>query len=74
MDKFNFYRNWRIYVLMAVFAAAALLIVGDYESTEGTVIAKCAGIGLAWLFRSLIVYWQARGKIDDLMELAREED
>lgn len=74
MDKFNIYRNWRIYVLMAVFAAACLLIVGDYESTEGTVIAKCAGIGLAWLFRSLIVYWQGRGKIDDLMELAREED
>lgn len=74
MDKFNFYRNWRIYVLMAVFSAAALLIVGDYESTEGTVIAKCAGIGLAWLFRSLIVYWQGRGKIDELMELAREED
>ena len=74
MDKFNIYRNWRIYVLMAVFAAAALLIVSDYESTEGTVIAKCAGIGLAWLFRSLIVYWQGRGKIDELMELAREED
>lgn len=59
---------------MAVFSLAALLMLGDYESTEGTVIAKCAGIGLAWLFRSLIVYWQGRGKIDELMELAREED
>lgn len=61
-------------MLMAVFSFAALLMLGENNSTEATVIAKCTGIALAWVFRSLVIYWQGKGKIDDLMSLAREED
>lgn len=75
MDRYRrLYKNWRVYVLMAVFSLAALLMLGENNSTEVTVIAKCTGIALAWIFRSLVIYWQGRGEIDDLMELAREED
>ena len=74
MNKFfKAYLNWRANVLAIMAMIAFLLIVSENESLLLFVLDKIAGFILGYLTFRLGKYWNSKGKIDELMELAEEE-
>lgn len=73
MDKyFKIYRNWRVHVLTLLCMVAALFILGDCDDMGYLLLTKGIGFALAYIIYRLGKYWNAKGKIDDLMALAEE--
>lgn len=70
---FTIYRNWRVLVLCAIAMFAAIFIFGDTEDIGYLLLTKVIGFVLAYLCYRLGKYWNSKGKISELMELANEE-
>ena len=74
MDKyFKIYRNWRVHVLTLLCMVAALFILGDCDDMGYLLFTKVIGFSLAYIIYRLGKYWDAKGKINELTELAEEE-
>ena len=80
MEKYwKIYTNWRVWVLTLLGMVAALLILSE-DSEDANILlfllVKAVGFGLAYIIYRLGKYWNAKGKINELMalaELAEEE-
>lgn len=71
------FKNWRVLVLTALGALDALLLLS--EASDGTgmaafLLVKAAGFSIAYGIYRLGKYWDSKGKINELMALADEED
>lgn len=74
MNKFfKVYLNWRVNVLTILTMIVTILIASENESLLLFVLDKIAGFVLGYLTFRLGKYWHSKGKIDELMELAKEE-
>lgn len=74
MNKyFKAYLNWRVNVLSILAIVVTLLIVADSEDLLVLFLTKIAGLSLGYLTFRLGKYWNSKGKIDELMELADED-
>lgn len=74
MKKFlSIYRNWRVVVLTLLGMVAALFIFGDCDDIGYFLFTKGIGFGLAYVIYRLGKYWNAKGKINELMALADED-
>ena len=77
MEKYwKIYTNWRVYVLTVLVMVAAVLLLCEMDedtSLSYFFIVKGIGFGLAYLIYRLGKYWDSKGKINELMELADEE-
>ncbi len=74
MNKyFKAYLNWRVNVLSILAIVVTLLIVADSEDLLVLFLTKIAGLSLGYLAFRMGRYWHSKGKIDELMELAKEE-
>lgn len=74
MDKyFKIYRNWRVHVLIILVMVAMFLLLGDCEDMGYLLLTKGIGFGVAYIIYRLGKYWNAKGKINELMALAEEE-
>jgi len=74
MNKFfKVYLNWRVNVLTILAMVVTILIASENESLLLFVLDKIAGFVLGYLTFRLGKYWHSKGKIDELMELAKEE-
>lgn len=74
MDKyFKIYRNWRVHVLTILVMVAMFLLLGDCDDMGYLLLTKGIGFGVAYIIYSLGKYWNAKGKINELMALAEEE-
>lgn len=72
-ELFTPFRNWRVIVLAVLAMVAAVLILGDCDDMGYLLLTKGIGFGIAYIIYRLGKYWNAKGKIDDLMALAEEE-
>lgn len=74
MNKyFKIYLNWRLNVLTILAMIVTILIASENESLLLFVLVKIAGFILGYLTFRLGKYWNSKGKIDELMELTKEE-
>lgn len=74
MDKyFKIYRNWRVHVLTILVMVAIFLLLGDCDDMGYLLLTKGIGFGVAYIIYHLGKYWNAKGKINELMALAEEE-
>jgi hypothetical protein len=74
MDKyFKIYRNWRVHVLTILVMVAMFLLLGDCDDMGYLLLTKGIGFGVAYIIYRLGKYWNAKGKINELMALAEEE-
>lgn len=77
MEKYwKIYTNWRVYVLTVLVMVAAVLLLCEMDedtSLSYFFIVKGIGFGLAYIIYRLGKYWNAKGKINELMALAEEE-
>ena len=71
-ELFTPFRNWRVIVLAVLVMVAAVFILGDCDDMGYLLFTKGVGFGLAIIYR-LGKYWNAKGKINELMALAEEE-
>ena len=67
------FKNWRIHVLFVLAITALFLIIGECDDTSTFLITKGIGFSLAYIIYRLGKYWNAKGKINELMALAEEE-
>ena len=72
-ELFTPFRNWRVIVLAVLVMVAAVFILGDCDDMGYLLFTKGVGFGLAYIIYRLGKYWDAKGKINELMELAEEE-
>jgi hypothetical protein len=73
MDKyFKIYRNWRVHVLTILVMVAMFLLLGDCDDMGYLLLTKGIGFGVAYIIYRLGKYWNAKGKINELMALAEE--
>lgn len=70
------FTNWRVHVLAVLGMVAAILLSGtnDDAGMLTFIIVKAAGFPLACGIYRLAKYWDSKGKINELMALADEED
>ena len=74
MDKyFKIYRNLRVHVLTILVMVAMFLLLGDCDDMGYLLLTKGIGFGVAYIIYRLGKYWNAKGKINELMALAEEE-
>ena len=74
MNKFfNVYLNWRVNVLAILVMIVIILIASENENLFLLLLTRIAGFVLGYLTFRLGKYWNSKGKIDELMELAEEE-
>ena len=74
MDKyFKIYRNWRVHVLTILVMVSMFLLLGDCDDMGYLLLTKGIGFGVAYIIYRLGKYWNAKGKINELMALAEEE-
>lgn len=74
MDKyFKIYHNWRVHVLTILVMVAMFLLLGDCDDMGYLLLTKGIGFGVAYIIYRLGKYWNAKGKINELMALAEEE-
>ncbi len=66
--------NWRTHVLAILAIVALLFIMCECDNLFNFLIIKIVGFGIAYVTYRLGKYWDSKGKIDELMELANEED
>ncbi len=74
---FTPFTNWRVHVLAVLAMAALVLLVSEPDDSAPllTYLAvKAAGFALAYVIYRLGRYWNSKGKINELMALANEED
>ena len=77
MNKYlKIYSNWRVHVLAVLGMVAAILLSGtnDDAGMLTFIIVKAAGFALACGIYRLGKYWDNKGKINELMARADEED
>lgn len=72
-ELFRPYRNWRTHVLTLLGLAAVVLLIGETDSIATLLATKPLGFLVAYLTYRLGRYWDSKGKINELMELANEE-
>lgn len=72
-ELFTPFRNLRVIVLAVLVMVAAVLILGECDDMGNLLFTKCVGFGLAYIIYRLGKYWDAKGKINELTELAEEE-
>ena len=65
--------NWRVLILAALSVAAAILILGESDDMQQLLTTKGIGLCIAGIIYHLGKYWNAKGKINELMSLAEEE-
>lgn len=70
------FTNWRVHVLAALGMVAAILLSGtnDDAGMLTFIIVKAAGFALAYGIHRLAKHWDSKGKINELMALADEEN
>jgi hypothetical protein len=77
MKRFwKIYTNWRVWTLIVLSAAAAILLLCEMDDDTTPlhfILAKGIGFGLADLIYRLGKHWDSKGKINELMELADED-
>lgn len=74
MNKFfKVYLNWRVNILTILAMVVTILIASENESLSQLFLTKIAGLSLGYLTFRLFLYWNSKGKIDELMELADED-
>lgn len=74
MDKFfKAYLNWRINVLSILSIIVMIFIISDSENVLVFALTKISGFILGYLTFILGKYWDSKGKINELTELANEE-
>ena len=71
-ELFTPFRNWRVIVLAVLVMVAAVLILGDCDDMGCLLLTKGIGFGIAYIICRLGKYWDAKGKINELMALAEE--
>ena len=72
-ELFTPFRNWRVIVLAVLVMVAAVFILGDCDDMGYLLLTKGIGFGVAYIIYRLGKYWNAKGKINELMALAEEE-
>ena len=74
-ELFTPFRNWRVIVLAVLVMVAAVFFLGDCDCDDMgyLLLTKGIGFGIAYITYRLGKYWKAKGKINELMELAEEE-
>ena len=72
-ELFTPFRNWRVIVLAVLVMVAAVFFLGDCDDMGYLLLTKGIGFGIAYITYRLGKYWKAKGKINELMELAEEE-
>lgn len=65
--------NWRCDVLALLSMFAVILISGATEDVFTLLWTKVTGFFLAWLTYRLAKYWKAKGKINELSDMADDE-
>ncbi|MES5135893.1 hypothetical protein ABVC71_09410 [Prevotella amnii] len=71
---FSIYKNWRNYVLFAIFTVSLFFLFSDTNNTLMLLLTKTfALVGFA-AFYKLFKHWDSLGKIKELADLAIEED
>ena len=71
------FTNWRIHILMLLGMAAAVLILSEHDDKTAILtclLIKAAGLTLAYTTYLLGRYWNSRGKIQELMSIADDEE
>lgn len=71
-ELFTPFRNWRVIVLAVLVMAAAVFILGECNDMGYLLFTKLIGSSLAYIIYRLGKYWNAKGKINELMALAEE--
>ena len=75
MNKFfKIHLNWRINVLVILAMVVTILLASDCENLCLLFTTKLVGFHLGYLAFRLGKYWDNKGKIPELMELANEEE
>lgn len=75
MNKFfKVHLNWRINVLVVLAMIITILVASDSDNIFLLFLTKIAGFLLGYLAFRLGKYWDNKGKIPELMELANEEE
>ncbi len=76
-ELFTPFTNWRVHVLAAL-ALVALVLLASESSDDTSLLTmlsvKAAGFAIAYAAYRLGRYWDGKGKINELMQLAKEED
>lgn len=65
--------NWRIDALFTIFALSLTLLLGETDSVITFIIIKLLSIVGFMNFGMLYKYWDEKGMINDLSDLANEE-
>ena len=65
-------KNWRTILLLLLAMPAAFLILCEAEDTSVFIKAKVCGALLATVTYLLARYWDARGKLPELADLAKD--
>lgn len=74
MDKFfKAYLNWRINVLSILSIIVMIFIISDSENVLVFALTKISGFVLGYLTFILGKYWDSKGKINELTEIAKDE-
>lgn len=74
MNKYlKIHLNWRVNVLSILAIVVTLFIVADSKDLLVLFLTKIVGLSLGYLTFRMGKYWHSKGKIDELMELAKEE-
>lgn len=74
MDKFfKAYLNWRINVLSILSIIVMIFIISDSENVLVFALTKISGFILGYLTFILGKYWDSKGKINELTEIAKDE-
>lgn len=71
------FTNWRTHVLAVLAMAALVFLVSEPDDSAPLSVylaVKAAGFALAYVIYRLGKYWNSKGKINELMALASEED
>lgn len=71
------FTNWRTHVLAILGMVAVILLCSETEddaSLFAVIAIKAAGFALVYAIYRLFTYWNAKGKINELTKLAKEED
>lgn len=67
-------RNWRTWVLTILAGIAAIVLLGETESTTTFIAGKAIGVVVCVVIYLLARYWDARNLIPELAELVSEDE
>lgn len=69
----SIYKNWRVIILGLLAMTALFILAGETDNTVSLLITKGIGFGLAYIIYRLGKYWNGKGKINELIELADKD-